>query len=1275
MKSSGEFHGTERFQLLGRLGSGGMGTVFEVYDRQRDRRLALKTLHRFSPASLLRFKAEFRALHEIRHHNLVRLEEVFETDGRWWFTMELVRGQEFLAYVRHRPPRHSPVAAGGSEQPTQEYPLASANTRTRGAKAAAAPRPSQPWCDMARLRSALDQLARGIAAIHAAGKLHRDIKPSNMLVTATGRLVILDFGLVAESSPGVAASLEEAAGTLAYMAPERITGQELGTAADWYSVGVILYEALCGKLPWADRQARIRAAQRAQAAPPPGDFVSGCADDLNALAVALLEPRPQARAGAQEILRMVGDAPPRTAPGHSSPPPVSLGERPFVGRRAELEFLDQAQAECSGVRPCVIVIDGPSGIGKSELIRHFGQRLRQKLPNAVLLSGRCYEREAVPYKALDGVIDALTRYLSELSAATVAALLPPEIGLLARVFPVLRQVPGIASAPATADLRIDLREMRQRVFQILRQLLSGLSLRHPVVLAIDDFHWADADSCALLRELLHPRGAPTLLLLLTVRTGFLDETALRDIGGRNAGFLRLPLAELGRADARELIGLLGPSLSPAECGSIVAETRGHPLLLLEMIRHGIRHGTLPGPLRLDDVLWTRVQELDPASRVLLEALTVAGGPLPQEAARVAAALPRPEFDHALAILREAHLCSSSGTGKEDAIDTYHDRVRAPLLFRLDAEAQQQLHHRIADALIATGVASRAPQTALPHLIAADRFVAATECARLAAEQALEAMAFEQEAELLRAALNLLAKQTSTAAKAHDGAATPTLDTARRDTRIQLGRALINAGRGREAAEAYLLAAKDAPPELQMECQRIAGEEFLISGYVTRGVATLNQVLVKLGESIPPTPQRAGLSILKNQLILRLRGLRWTARPKREIPRSRLAHLDTLKAVATGFGVVDSIRGLDYQTRCLRLALQLGEESRIARAMLREAMYASTRGRPGQARARTLIERSRVLVARAESPFLVAWTQVAEGFLAYFSGRFLQAAEICSQAETAIRETCAGHNWELSSARLFLLFSLRHAGEFKRLRVLFDDYLRDALRRGDLYTATTLNVAAGSVRFLDDDREAIRRELRNMRWSPREAGFHVQHFYELRLRGELALYEGQARVALETLDARFRQLAHSLLPRIQMVRVEALHLRGRLLLAAADPPPAGGRRGSRELHRIIRRLRRERVGYAALYAQLLSAAAALQRGRTTAAMSSLEEAISSAHDNDMRLHLAAAQRRLGALRGGANGHQLIANSDRWLRQEGVRDPERLLEVAAPGFHGAPGATLP
>ncbi len=228
--SERSFGGTIRFQLRRRIGEGGMGVVWEALDKERLTNVALKTLRTLAPDALLRFKHEFRALQDVSHPNLVSLGELIEERGQWFFTMELVRGVELLRWVAAAPP-----AAGGFDE--------------------------------ARLRAAFAQLAAALAALHGRGLVHRDIKPSNALVTEAGRVVLLDFGVVAEAAAygdGVVV------GSAAYRAPEQAMGGAVSPAADWYALRRRFARG-------ADRAARRRRAFVPGGAGARGPCRSGCA--------------------------------------------------------------------------------------------------------------------------------------------------------------------------------------------------------------------------------------------------------------------------------------------------------------------------------------------------------------------------------------------------------------------------------------------------------------------------------------------------------------------------------------------------------------------------------------------------------------------------------------------------------------------------------------------------------------------------------------------------------------------------------------------------------------------------------------------------------------------------------------------------------------------------------------------------------------------------------------------------------------------------------------
>jgi len=646
-----------RFSIVRRLGSGGMGTVYEAFDRERNARVALKILRHVGPDTILRFKREFRALHSLLHPNLVRRGELVAEDDRWCFTMELLDGVRFLDYVRPAEPT-GPDGLG---------------------------------FDDTRLRDAVRQLVHGLAALHAAGKVHRDVKPSNVLVTGQGRVVLIDLGLVFDQRGDSDSSGGNALGTIAYMAPEQALGRRVGPEADWYAVGVLLYQALTGQLPFdGDALAITDHKQRGQVAAPRA-LAPAIHASLNDLCLALLHATPAARPTAAEILRAL-DADAAEAPA----PLAAHGTTPFVGRADELRALARALDDTRRGRPVVVILSGEAGIGKTALVQRFADACRGT--GTVVLAGRCYEHESVPFKAVDGIVDALSRYLTRLPAVEAAAVLPREAALLARAFPVLARVPAIADAPHRLDA-CDPQAPRAAVVGALRELLARLADRRPILLVVDDVHWADADSCAVLADLVRPPDAPALLLVVTGRGCARTTERTHLAAARSAlgtGVRELRLSRLAAADARALAALwIAPDRGDLDPAAIAHEARGHPLFIDELVRYG--HAGAPPPLRLDDALWHRIAQLEPATRAILQRAALSGRLTRRTAAR-AAGLDGAAFDGHLSVLCAANLMRTSGMSPAGALEPYHDRVRAAVLGRTGDDESRALHRELAEAL-------------------------------------------------------------------------------------------------------------------------------------------------------------------------------------------------------------------------------------------------------------------------------------------------------------------------------------------------------------------------------------------------------------------------------------------------------------------------------------------------------------------------------------------------------------------------------------------------
>jgi serine/threonine protein kinase len=321
-------------------------------------RVAAKVLHNFNAGVLARFKREFRSAVELRHENLVRLYELFSEGEQWFYTKELVCGSTFLEYVR-----------------------------------------PQGELSIARLRSAFSQLAHAVEALHRAKRLHRDLKPANVLVTPEGRAVLLDFGLMRPAAVPVEKSVTMA-GTPAYMAPEQLLQLPATAASDWYAVGVMLHEALVGRRPSRVSETR------------PGPETNEGSADLWELCIALLREQPGERPTGPQILLTVEECAEESQQTAIETRPID--HVPFVGRTDILAALDSAFSQVQEDSLRVVLLEGQSGIGKSATIRHFLRESEKRYPDLIVLTGRCYEFETVPYKGLDVLIDELANYLQHL---------------------------------------------------------------------------------------------------------------------------------------------------------------------------------------------------------------------------------------------------------------------------------------------------------------------------------------------------------------------------------------------------------------------------------------------------------------------------------------------------------------------------------------------------------------------------------------------------------------------------------------------------------------------------------------------------------------------------------------------------------------------------------------------------------------------------------------------------------------------------------------------
>ncbi len=1213
--------GPGRFVIGRRLGAGGMGVVHEAFDRERLERVALKALPGVDGTAVYRLKQEFRTLADVAHPNLVSLYELVAEDGKWFFTMELVDGVNFLDHVRPNP----------------------AMTETGAAEARSLDEP--------RLRAALRQLAEGLLALHAAGKVHRDVKPSNVLVSADGRVVILDFGIAIDQRAEArrTATRSWASGTIHYMAPEQIEDSLVTAASDWYAVGVMLYEALTGALPFEGSPVNIMYRKLHHAPAPVSERAQGTSSELARLCEELLARDPERRANGMDVLAVLGVKKPAVQPDDETP-----RWHRFVGREAHFRGLHDALEATRRGQPVTVYLHGLSGMGKSRVVEEFLAQVGIDR-RAVVLRGRCYDRESVPYNAFDGVIDSLSHHLRTLTGARLRALLPDDIHAVVRLFPVLLRVKEIEYAASDAFDEPEPIELRRRAVVALRELLSRVAAQTPLVLHVDDWHWSDADSVALSEELLREPDPPRLLLIVGFRSEEIPSKPflrahLEEADG--SGRRKLSMGPLTAAESARMVDSLFESARrpPVHLReAIVREAAGSPFFIEQLCRHVMdgegRQGEAPD---LADMLEARIARLPNGSRALLQTLAVAGRPVDFAVAHRAASPERPVAE-ARALVRTLRLAQMvRPSGHADAIEVYHDRIREQIAEGLSPSETMHIHARLAEVLEEAEEAD--PEALFEHYRGAGETERAGEQAARAAKRAAVALAFDRAVALYWKAIEIGSPNVEDVVGWQEA----------------LGDALAASGRPGEAARTYLVAAEKASETHALGLRRSAAEHFLIGGHIERGLDVTKALMSEVGLSMPSSPRRVVVGLLLRRLQIWLRGLRYRVRGADEDQRVELLRLDICLSCALGLALTDYIRAAYFQARYLLLALDAGETRRLARAFAFEGGFLAAQGGRTEGRAARVLRLAQDLAEEVGAPRELGMAAVAAGSAASMQGRFVKAVDLCKQAEKILLEQCTGVHWELNTCRVFHLTALIYLGRTRDLVRMLPALIESAEKRGNLFEGVELRTHPNIRWLVQDDPDEARREVLYAMSLWDRKRFYRPEWLWLAAETEIDLYIGAPSVAWARLEQHMSALRRSQLLRVQFLLVECANLRGRAAVASAAAGHSPEER-LRVAEKCAGRIERERVAWAAPFGPLLRAGIASVRGDRETVRDLLARALAGFEAADVGLYANAAKRRLGQVLGGDEGSRLVQAADAAMRAEAVRSPERFAAILAPGAY--------
>src|SRR6185436_5443941 len=446
------------------------------------------------------------------------------------------------------------------------------------------------------------------------------------------------------------------------------------------------------------------------------------------------------------------------------------------------------------------------------------------------------------------------------------------------------------------------------------------------------------------------------------------------------------------------------------------------------------------------MLQQRFDSLPTGARAFLETLAVCGRPILPARIFEACALEGDERP-LVALLRSAHLLRTSRTA--DRVELYHDRIRETLAAEVSPDAARQIHELMARILVAHG--DDDPEALFVHYRGAGHAVLAAGQAVAAAEKASAVLAFDRAAAFYRHALDLQP----------DG-------DRRAPWMAGLARALENAGRPAEAADACLEAARQAGDAQRIEWLRKAAEQLLVGGHIDRGIAIIDSVLPAIGIRPSRGPRGALASILLQRAQLRWRGLDFVARDASQIAAEDLLRIDACWSITTGLAMVDNIRAAAFHARQLIIALDTGEPYRVARALALEAGFSALGGGAGIQRSAAFTAHAQEMAERIQHPHALALVSMSSGIAAFVLGQFRRATEHCERALTLLRDECTGVNWEMNLTQDFLLGALLFRGELRDVSHWLPGLLQAARERGNLYFETELRTRMNLVWLTADE---------------------------------------------------------------------------------------------------------------------------------------------------------------------------------------------------------------
>lgn len=658
-----------RYRLESILGQGGMGTVYKAHDETLKRDVALKVMSnaRLGTDGRARMLREAQVVANLNHANIVAVHDAGEIGEQPYIVMEYVQGETLDIQKSERIEDVVGVAL---------------------------------------------QICDALEHAHTQDIIHRDLKPENITIEPNGNLKLMDFGL-ARSSASRLTNEGAMMGTVFYMAPEQAMGKDVDARTDLYAFGVLLYEMLTGHLPFEADNAIAVITQHIHApVVAPRARREDIPTHLNNLIVKLLSKSPEERPeNIQEVRAVLNLSKSQT---HDSDSMEFSGidrivRGRIIGREAEMTQARTAWKNARESHGQILLISGEPGIGKTR----FTQEIitQAEFSGGRTLFGASYQGSNAPYAPYAEIVRSVLR-----QSASGKPDIPEHIlaDLLIMVPDLHAYYPDVPTNP-----RLEGGAEKQRIFENFSAFIEILSQTTPLLIVIDDIHWADTGTLDLTRHLSRRNKNLPILIVGTYREIEMAgsnafRNALNDIN-RESHVDRIKLGRLGKEQVRQMLtALFADTITDDFLLGIYKETEGNPFFIEEVCKalvesgklyfkngewHRPEMGELEIPQSVMVAIQSRVNKLPQEVQDTLRLASIIGREFDYEVLAEASDLDEDALIDCLEATERAQLIEELPLKGDTVFQFVHALIPATMLEEVSSLRKRRIHRKVANAMM------------------------------------------------------------------------------------------------------------------------------------------------------------------------------------------------------------------------------------------------------------------------------------------------------------------------------------------------------------------------------------------------------------------------------------------------------------------------------------------------------------------------------------------------------------------------------------------------